>query len=184
VSQRLFVALPFPEARFNEVEALFQGVAGRFKWVAQSNLHVTLKFLGAVEDDQAAAVRSALREAFRGAAAFRVEWKGLGAFPSPRRPEVIWIGASAGREAVEDLAQRAEAALAGAGFARETRPFHAHLTLARAKDRAPAGPLWTAEWETREFGAAEVRAAALMRSHLKPGGPVYETVDVYPLEGT
>lgn len=183
---RLFVAVPFPGGlweRFAEVRAAFAGQALALKWVPAENLHLTLKFLGDLPDDRLSAAREAMRRAASGAAPFDVEWLGLGAFPSARRPDVVWAGMGAGRTSLEGLAARVETAFVEAGFAPEVRSFHAHLTLARIKrDRRPARPLEFAAWETATFGADPVREVVLMRSDLKPTGPVYHAVDVVPLE--
>lgn len=179
---RLFVAVPFPGSlwdKFVDVRARFAGEA--LKWVPAENLHLTLKFLGDVQDDRLPAACAATRRAASGPA-FDVAWEGLGVFPSARRPDVVWVGAGAGRAPLERLAARVEAAFVEAGFAPESRPFHAHLTLARVKRGRPLEGLEASDWAAAKFGADAVREIALMRSDLRPSGPVYQAVDVVPLE--
>ncbi len=168
-----------------DVRASLAGAAARLRaaapdvaWVAPENLHVTLKFLGQVDEAHLHALAAALAAAARGGPAFEARVVGLGAFPSVGRPRVLWAGVRDGAEALAALAARVEAACVGLGFAPETRPFAAHVTLGRVRSlrcprRAPrlADLLDAAAGE--ELGRLRVERVALMESRLSPHGARY-----------
>lgn len=108
------------------------------KWVEAPKLHVTIQFLGAVEDAKASAIGDALEAAVRDVKPFEVLISGGGAFPDAQRPRVLWIGVEK-HPALELLANDVARALAPLGFEPELRPFQPHVTIGRtAKDAAPA----------------------------------------------
>jgi len=143
--------------------------------VTTGNLHLTVKFLGAVAEDRIEAIAGALTGAVVGAAAFEAQIEGLGAFPSAARPRVVWAGVTAGAGAMGDLAGRVDEALAALGFAREARPFSPHVTLGRVRQpgRAPALTEALRGAVGRPFGRLRVARACLMRSELSPRGARY-----------
>jgi RNA 2',3'-cyclic 3'-phosphodiesterase len=144
-------------------------------WVAPGNLHLTLKFLGSVPEARIDAVAGALREASGDASPFEARLRGLGAFPSARRPRVVWAGVTEGAADMIELARRVDAALAALGFPRDERPFSPHVTLGRVREpgRSPALTEALDSAATREFGRMRVPSASLMRSELGPGGARY-----------
>jgi 2'-5' RNA ligase len=192
VSLRLFVAIE-PHAPVRERLVALQDElrrragrgAGDLKWVAADNLHLTLQFLGAVAEAAVDAVRRAVVDAAATAAPLSLTVNGAGAFPSPRRPRVLWAGlegdVDAARALVRDLGER----LGPLGFPPEARPWAAHVTLARARDPRgaprlarlldglPAPPATT--WRADDV--------VLFRSHLSPAGPRYEALLRAPLGG-
>jgi len=151
-------------------------------WVAVPNLHLTLKFLGGVEPDRLEAVAAALADVAPARPAFELVMRGLGAFPSPTRPRVVWAGVRDGAEVVQ-LASAVEEALAGLGFPPEGRPFSSHVTLGRVREpqRDPALTAGLAEGAGREFGAFRVDQVALMRSDLSPRGARYTALGSWAL---
>lgn len=144
-------------------------------WVAPANLHLTLKFLGQVDGRRLDEIAAGLRDAVAGSGAFDAVVTGLGAFPSPTRPRVVWAGVGEGARRLTDLAGRVERACAALGFPPEERPFSAHVTLGRVRvprrDDRLAGLLAAAARE--DFGRARVERVALMESRLSPRGPRY-----------
>jgi 2'-5' RNA ligase len=144
-------------------------------WVAPENLHVTLKFLGSIDDLRVQSVIDVLHTAVRGQAPFELEVVGLGAFPSATRPRVLWAGIVGGAGPLAALAAAVEDALAGLGFPRETRAFSPHITLARIREpgRAPALAEALGAASGRRFGRVAVANTALMRSDLSPWGARY-----------
>lgn len=183
---RSFVAVFLtPEVRAAlgaEIQRL-RGVARDVAWVTPENLHVTLKFLGGVEEGRLDAVAVAVDAAASAATAFDLAVEGLGAFPTPARPRVVWAGLGAGACALAALATRLDAALASLGFPREERPFSGHVTLgrARAPRRDPALMEALAGAAGRRFGHVPVAEIALMRSDLSPKGPRYTALRTAPL---
>jgi RNA 2',3'-cyclic 3'-phosphodiesterase len=151
------------------------------RWTRPEGLHLTLKFLGAVERERAASVIAAL-QALDPFDAFKAEVMGFGFFPDARRPRVLWVGLEA-PAALSELAARVETALENLGFARENRPFKPHLTLARF-DRPHAPPALTAAVagsSAGSFGCFEVSEFFLLESRLRPGGAEYFKLARFPV---
>jgi 2'-5' RNA ligase len=156
-------------------------VARDVAWVARHNVHLTLKFLGAVEAARRDAVARALADAAAGCSCFDLTVRGLGAFPTSTRPRVLWAGLDEGAAPAAALARRVDQALVALGFAPEPRPFAAHVTLGRV--RAPrANPrLAEALAESGAFGRQRVDRLVLMHSQLSPRGPRYTELATAPL---
>ncbi len=144
-------------------------------WVAPENFHVTVKFLGSIDDSRVQSVIDALHTAVRGHTPFDLEVGGLGAFPSATRARVLWAGLVGGAAPLGALAASIEEALAGLGFPREDRAFSPHITLGRVREpgRAPALAEALGAASGRRFGRVTVAETALMRSDLSPRGARY-----------
>jgi 2'-5' RNA ligase len=153
--------------------AEFRRTSADVRWVREAGLHLTLAFLGSVGAERLDAIREAIAAVAARFEPLALEVRGLGAFPSLRRPRVLWAGVRAG--GIEELAEGVAEALVGLGFARESRRFHPHVTLARV--RSPRGwkklePLVRAG-ETRNFGACKAAQIVAYRSDLRRDGAVY-----------
>ena len=152
----------------------------KVKYVAAENIHLTLKFLGEIDEETAAGVRGAMCEVGRAAAwggGLRLGVGGLGYFPPRGAPRVIWAGVTDGADAVCRLQARLERELAGLGFEPERR-FVPHLTLGRVKSSRGGGELVSAI-ESRadaEFGSCTACEMVLFESRLTPRGAVYRAV--------
>jgi 2'-5' RNA ligase len=133
---RLFVAARISIESANAIaqcaEMLKRRAKEDMKWVPPANYHVTLKFLGPTRDEAVGAIRDALARACTGVEPFKFRCHKLGAFPSLDKASVVWAGAEA--EPLAQLAARIDAAMAEIGFARETRPFHGHVTICRLRE--------------------------------------------------
>jgi 2'-5' RNA ligase len=116
-----------------------------------------------------------------GSTAFDLVLRGLGAFPSPTRPRVLWAGVDEGRTAAATLACGVDDALAGLGFEREARAFSPHVTLGRVRGPRPAPRLAEALAAGGHFGRQPVASVALMRSDLSPRGARYSELATAPL---
>jgi 2'-5' RNA ligase len=147
-------------------------------WVGTDNFHVTLKFLGSVEDQRVEAIAIAVGAAVAGLEAFDIALRGLGAFPTSSRPRVIWTGVGFGAPGLVALAEVVEQSLAPLGFPREARGFSAHITLGRVREprRDPALTEALAGAANVEFGSARVDRVVLMRSELSPRGARYSEI--------
>jgi RNA 2',3'-cyclic 3'-phosphodiesterase len=167
-----------------EIERLRQ-VAGGVGWVAPENLHITLKFLGRVEEARLVLVRACLDRAAAGIGPFEIAIESLGAFPAPTRPRVIWAGVDKGLEPLAALAGRVERELAEMGFAPEARGFTAHVTLGRVREprRNPALATALERAGAITLGALRVDRLSLMRSDLSPAGARYTELSAHPLGG-
>jgi RNA 2',3'-cyclic 3'-phosphodiesterase len=185
---RGFVAVALPESIRSEAAAVVDRLRGaaEVRWTAMANFHLTLKFLGNVSPQALPELTGGLAAVAREAAPFSIALGGAGAFPRPERPQVVWIGLTAGQEALADLAARVDVACARAGFAAEQRPYRAHLTLGRVKNPpgvAPAGglPARLRALGDVALGSARVESLELMQSTLTPRGPIYSVVETFVL---
>jgi len=195
---RLFAALPVPEEIRRALEEKVRRIGFKgdgVRWVDPALWHITLRFLGEVAEEELSLVTGALERATNGAAPFLWECRGLGGFPDLNRPRVLWAGVDLGRIQMVELAGRVEGALAEAGFPREERPFHPHLTLGRAagstrgrRGRRPAPMARKVleaflQEESTPFGKGRAERVVLVESRLGPGGPAYREVGAWVLQG-
>lgn len=139
------------------------------KWVRPEALHLTLKFLGDVEDAREPELRTALAQAATGARGVTVHIEGCGVFPDFRRPRIVWAGI-APDPALELLQHRVEQVFAPLGFPSEARPFRPHVTLGRGDCRGLGNSLAALTFTATTI----VDHLDLMQSTLQSGGPVYE----------
>jgi RNA 2',3'-cyclic 3'-phosphodiesterase len=145
IEPRLFIALPLDEPARRAVEAIVETVRagepeGRgVRWVRLEGLHLTLRFLGPTPEDRVPALVSAIGVAAATAGPFSVRIAGSGSFPPTGRPRTLWLGIEDGADVASRLATAVDDSLATVGWERPSRPFRAHLTLARA-DGVRAGP--------------------------------------------
>jgi len=173
---RLFIAIEFPPEITERLSQAASSLPPRgLALVKEENLHLTLKFLGEVEEDKLPSIISAL-EGCR-SPPFPVSVKGVGAFPSERSVRVVWAGVE-GKGLVE-LAGCVESALEKIGFQKEVRPFTGHITLARAKAKADVRG-FLARFRDFDFGSCTISRLVLKKSTLTPKGPIYE--DLHALE--
>ena len=182
---RLFVAVNLEEEvrrAIAEVVAPLRAAERAVSWVAEPNLHLTLRFLG----EQPTGAVSDLRHALVGVAAevpaHALVLRGFGAFPSVRRPRVLWLGVQA-NVASAALYQKVDDACASLGLGREARDFHPHVTLGRVRPRATPMPatLAGAERLLDISWTSAVTSVDLMSSRLGPGGARYERLVAAPL---
>ena len=178
---RLFVALTPPPEVQRAVWEAFAPLRARalpVKWVPPDGIHLTLKFLGEVDEGRLAELGGALVDAVAGARAISLVVRGAGAFPDARRPRVFWAGVEPD-PAIELLQDRVERVFAPLGFPTEARAFRPHLTLGRAGKGARARDFAEVA-ESLEGLAVEATALLdgvdLMCSVLRPDGAVYERV--------
>ncbi len=181
---RLFVALEVPVAIQRVLASRARSLAAldsALRPVAESAIHLTIKFLGDVERARVPDVLAALARGVLGLAPARLELVGLGAFPKPAVARVVWVGVRDGQPLVS-LAARVEAELEGLGFAREERPFHPHVTLGRLRAGARHPALANALAAATEESAGEFLASAvsLFESELAPAGARYSLLGSVP----
>ena len=154
----------------------------RLKVVSTSQLHLTLKFLGETEDDLVRDIVEAMRRASVDVGTAHLRLRGMGAFPSFSRIRVIWVAVE-GADGLAAIARRLDELVGPLGFPRETRPWAAHLTLARARDDRGLGRVRAVLQSHADETFAETRVdeIRLKKSVLTPDGPVYSTVDAIRL---
>jgi RNA 2',3'-cyclic 3'-phosphodiesterase len=181
---RLFVAIAPPAAALDELDALAGPLRARrrdLRWTSRDAWHVTLAFLGQVEEPAAVRLMPRLERAARRHHALRLAFSGAGAFPSPARASVLWSGLCGDRGALARLAGSVAAAAsrAGAPPPDQGRRFRPHLTLARCRMPADVTELVAAlaGYQGQPWTADRVH---LIRSHLG-AAPRYVTLASWPL---
>jgi 2'-5' RNA ligase len=184
---RLFVALELPAShRASLVEVCERGRRGGVRWVPAENVHLTLKFLGEVDEARIPKIKDALASVAAAARPFALSLAGGGCFPNPRAPRVVWLGLDEGAGEAGALAATVEDALRPVGFAPEKRPFKPHLTIGRVKEpRAGAAAASGKVDALADYAAAPAPAEAvvLVKSTLTAEGSIYEEVARWRLGG-
>ena len=179
---RLFVALDLPDAvrrALGDLIAQLKAKSRAARWVRPESMHVTLKFLGNVESRKLGPVRETLAT-LHSRQPVELHFRALGFFPDEHRPRVIWCGIQATPNLFE-LASATEQALETLGFARESRAFVPHLTLARINSTKGVENLVRAAdvLKSYDFGSARESEFHLFESVLKRSGAEYQKLASY-----
>lgn len=146
------------------------------KLVEPENIHATIRFLGEVDVSLLDQVKNELSQlTFR---SFAIELRGVGAFPNPHRPNVVWVGVTKGDEELQRIFSSLEPRLRGLGFPADRKGFSPHITIGRVKSGRNRDILYSAimDLSDREFGSMTVDSIRLKKSMLTPKGPVYSTI--------
>jgi len=148
------------------------------KWVAPESIHLTLKFLGNISPQKVSQISRVMEQASQGVSPFQLEIAEVGAFPNLKQPRVLWLGIRGEVDKLVAWQQHIDNGLVPLGFAKETRAFTPHLTLARLREGI-------SPQDRRDFGElvmktpvevnykVRVSSLNLMKSQLLPGGAVY-----------
>lgn len=163
-------------ARFEEAQGLLKGTGASIKLVEIENIHITLKFLGDIEDHQVEEVSRVIRDITFKPFEFTVE--GIGVFPNLKRPTTIWAGISSEVGELANLFNLVNGGLAKLGFEKDRRRFHPHLTIARVRGGQNRDKLVDTllGLEEMKFGKVKVDRIYLKKSVLTPKGPIYSTL--------
>ena len=190
---RTFVAMNLTEDLRLAIEELRRRLeqergSDHVKWTRVEQVHLTLKFLGAVPQSSIDDLATAVRRASVGHHVFRLRLARLGCFPDLRIPKIVWVGITGETDRLRALQARIEQETAPFSSPEEDRAFHPHLTVARAKHLDPAERRWLAHLiqthETLTLGDWMVRELVLMKSVLGGGGPTYTPLVAIPLAAT
>jgi 2'-5' RNA ligase len=174
---RCFIAVKISAEQRNRIAALiddFRREDVRVKWVKPENLHVTLKFLGEVDERNFPDMFAALEKSLTSCKEFDFCLKGLGCFPDTRRPRVIWVGIDEGADELKKVARDIDQIMCEFGFKPEKRGFSAHLTIGRVKD--PRGiEVLTNRFDDIKFesDSCTIDEIIFYQSILKREGPTY-----------
>jgi 2'-5' RNA ligase len=183
---RTFIAVDLSKSIRDKTVALQNTLAktgADVKWVEPANLHVTLLFLGEVDDRQVPEVCRLTANCVGAHPAFSMQVESVGCFPNPRRPRVVWVGVGAGFEAISAIHDALEIEFDDLGFRREERRYTPHITLGRVKSEGPNEKLVealakNAAWKGGETQVTEIH---VMSSELSPHGPAYTVLSRAPL---
>lgn len=153
-------------------------------WVRPESIHLTLKFLGNIDEVHVESLRQSVAKAIKDLSGFLVEAQGFGVFPHLRMPRIFWVGLTETEQLIR-LAARLEKAVSDLGFLSEAKSYHPHLTLARIKEhqRIVGQAIGKSEAlsEPFSFGYLPVHQICLFKSDLKPTGSIYTQLWALPL---
>lgn len=182
---RCFIAIEIPDevkSTLTMLQEELKKCGADVRWIAPDNIHLTLKFIGSVEEKEISKVMEIMEHICKRYSPFNLELKGMGIFPNTKFPRVLWIGVE-DNTTLKGLWEDIEKNMAKIGFERENRGFTAHLTLGRFRTSEgkanlfPKGKVNLLEivklHKGNSFGIIEVRSVSLMRSELRPEGARY-----------
>jgi len=183
---RSFIAVALPPSivdYINNIKETLYPYRFKIRWVKPENIHLTLKFLGDINAADIEAAGAAMDRAVEETAPITLSVRGAGVFPGIKRPRVVWLGMGGQVPLLIALQKVLDENLAAAGFEKEKRPFKAHLTLGRVKGAIDAAMLGKALSEMMNFESTPfvVDRIFLIKSELKPSGPVYTKLISTPL---
>ncbi len=181
---RTFIAIPLPVEIIKKIEivqnGLMKGIKSVVSWVQPNSIHLTLKFLGEVENSNVSTLTNKLTTVCRDVMPFSLTCGGLGCFPSPQRPKVIWVGITPDPK-LNALVAKIEKSCTELGFSSENRTFNPHLTLGRVKTNLETSDLEfirnkILEESRNALSSVEVSEIYLMKSDLSPRGAIYSVL--------
>ena len=175
---RAFISIEIPAEAKREMAELQRGLQNAgvsASWTRLEGIHLTLKFLGEIQEAQVPVIMVSLVRAGGNSSGFRIEIAGAGAFPDQKNARVVWLGITGDAAGLMKLQAVVEAAMVGAGFEREDRVFTPHLTLGRIRHIRSRDAWLKALDELKHIRLPgfDVKSVCLMKSELKPSGAVY-----------
>lgn len=174
---RCFIAIELPETvkiALSNLQEELKKTEADVKWVRPGGMHLTLKFLGYVEEENIKKIVNTMDRICREYPFLNLEAKGVGVFPNVRSPRVLWVSVE-GNNILAGLQTAIENGMASLGFEKEDRPFTAHLTLGRVRSFRGCGKLIEIMQlhQKASFGFIEVKSISLIKSDLRPTGAQY-----------
>ncbi|MBI5146624.1 MAG: RNA 2',3'-cyclic phosphodiesterase [Thaumarchaeota archaeon] len=159
----------------NSIKNLQSNLRIEAKPVELQNMHFTLLFLGEISEDMAQRVQNELKTIQFDS--FDISFEGVGAFPKPRFPRVVWIGIKDGAGELVELAKSVEKKLSPLGF-KSDKEFKPHITLFRIKNKIDDITGELAKYSNEKFGSQKISEIKFKKSVLTPSGPIYSDLQV------
>jgi len=183
---RTFVAIELPEAvraSLGRLRDMLRHSKAQASWVKTDNMHLTLRFLGEIDEKNLETFSARLYDSCARYAALTMFVRGTGVFPNARRPAVVWAGLEALSGDLAGIQTAVESAARAIGLPPETKPFHPHITLARIRDHRQIGDLMERLETAKTFATDDfpVRTVALFSSELRPAGAIYRRLREFAL---
>jgi len=187
---RLFIAIDIDEENMVALNDLQKQLrtkanvkAGDVKWVTAKNIHLTLKFLGEVEDDKLPEICRIAEDVASSHKPFALSIESVGHFGG-KSATVLWVGSGKGTEELLQIQKDLETRLAAVGYPAEERPFSSHLTLARIRNPKAGFKIaqLSQQYKNFELGTLAVNSICVYKSQLTPDGPIYTLLGDYKLK--
>jgi len=175
---RAFIAVEIDQPHKQKLSDLithFKKSDADIKWVTENQMHLTLKFLGNIEQEKTQEISDILKGIADSSNSFDIQFSGIGAFPNLKRPRIVWIGIEKGSELLKLLNSKIEYGLEKIGFEKEKREYKTHLTLGRVKSLKNIKEL-TSLIDKTTLGFQDkikIDKLTLFQSTLTPKGAVY-----------
>jgi 2'-5' RNA ligase len=162
--------------RLAEAQAMLANIGADLKLVKPENIHMTVRFLGDIQPTMVDVIHEEMKQI--SFTPFIVELGGLGTFPKPNYPRVVWAGIRKGAKELTSVFEQLEPRLRGLGFKPDTKGFSPHLTIARVRTGRNKSDLaeLVRELEDYEFGTVKAECLRLKKSDLTPRGPIYSNL--------
>lgn len=183
---RLFVAITLDETikeNLISIQELIQKYQPDVKFVETENIHLTLRFLGEISEDILPRIFEVL-SITNDYHCFEMELRNIGAFPSVKKPRVIWIGCEDRTATLNKLYQALESGFRAIGLQPDDKGFSAHITLARDKFPKPNNNFEALanKYANKSFGIQMVKQITLFQSTLTSNGPIYTNIRDFKLK--
>mgnify|MGYP003304430462 FL=1 len=168
---RTFVAIEVSSKDvLNSIHKIQTELNIKAKPVELHNMHFTVQFLGEVSEEMIRKISDALNSIEF--SAFSITFAGIGAFPKPNSPRVIWVGVNDGINELEKLAETIRSKLSDIGFSPDKK-FKPHVTIFRVKNKIESLTSKLEKFSSYSFGKQEISEIKLKKSELTPNGPIY-----------
>ncbi len=184
---RSFIALDLSDEAREELARIIKELKrsdANVKWVRPESIHLTLKFLGYIREEQIDPISKRIEKIAEGISPFDINLERIGVFPGWTRPRVVWVGTGGYTDKVKALSKRIEDEMEEEGFEKEKRDFKAHLTVGRVRS------LKNKEHLEKEAHSLDVKPAKshiskiiLFQSKLTPEGAIYTPLASHDLTG-
>lgn len=179
---RAFISIEIPQEikrKISLVQEQFKTIETHVSWVRPASIHLTIKFLGYISEEQIPEIKNCMATTSFDIPHFTINIKGMGVFPNPNYPRVIWLGLEDKFDYLFRLQKGINDCLEKKGFEPEERGFTPHLTIGRIKSLKRKNQLIRGTHLYKDINVGEILVAKikLMRSQLNPGGSIYTTLE-------
>jgi 2'-5' RNA ligase len=189
---RTFIAIELPEnikTTLSRLQDKLKQCGADVKWVEPHNIHLTLKFLGEIEDSKLEKINQIIKDTAENKLKFEITLAGLGVFPNINHPKIIWVGIKNGDNETKLIAEELEEKLQRLNIPKEERQFSGHITIGRIKswlnkDKLIGGLSTLRDDLPKEKISFIADKITLFKSSLKPNGPIYEVLKEVTLDTT
>lgn len=187
---RTFIAIELPQEVKNvlvKLQGRLRKTGGDVKWVQPDNIHLTLKFLGEIDEKKLNKINLILDKIAGNNSCFQISFSTLGVFPKMSSPRIIWVGIEKGDMETKKIASELEEEIEKIGIAKEDRPFSSHITIGRVKSALNRQMLAQELNQLKDYCAEnklqfKAERITLFKSTLLPVGAVYEPLKAINLK--